>query len=173
MPLSSLSLCICIVSVSLLLVIVSIMCFIIVLVGWYCVYYHTSSHFPLLTGACFLPKAWAACQKVGDRVWLTIYMAYIVIFLQLCSDVTKTLVPRPRHQIRRPRPKHQMKITFFTWSGNSYRKRVTLRSEHVTGKWSTELYFTWSLWELKLYTAEGLSSFLQSKFRVYYSVKVY
>jgi len=33
--------------------------------------------------------------------------------LEPCSDVTKTLVPRPRHQ---------MKITLFTWSGNMYRK---------------------------------------------------
>ena len=45
-------------------------------------------------------------------------------------------------------------------------------TEYVTGNWlnwSTELYCTWRLWALKLHTARGLSSFLGSKFRVYYN----
>ena len=38
-----------------------------------------------------------------------------------------------------------------------------------TGNWSTELHFTWRPRALKLYTAQGLSSFLRSKFRVCYN----
>jgi len=42
-----------------------------------------------------------------------------------CSDVTKTLAPKPRHQ---------MKITLFTWSGNGYRKSGMIGLFHRSWK---------------------------------------